>query len=119
MKALDPATGETKWDFRYYRAPWGGTLSTSGGLIFSGDEDGYFMAFDARTGKNLWRMNTGSAIKTAPITYMAGGRQYVSMPSGGVVLTFALPEGTEAEASKPTRLTGDAPAAPKPGRRIE
>ena len=34
LKALDPATGETKWDFRYYRAPWAGTLSTSGGLVF-------------------------------------------------------------------------------------
>ncbi len=90
LKAMDPATGETKWDFRYYRAPWGGTMSTSGGLIFSGDEDGYFMAFDAKTGKNLWKMNTGSAIKTAPITYMIDGRQYVTMPSGGVLLTFAL-----------------------------
>jgi alcohol dehydrogenase (cytochrome c) len=92
LKALDPATAETKWDFRYFRAPWGGTMSTSGGLIFSGDEDGYFMAFDAKSGKNLWRINTGSAIKTAPITYMVNGRQYVTMPSGGAVLTFALPK---------------------------
>ena len=97
LKALDPLTGETKWDFRYYRAPWGGTMSTSGGLIFSGDEDGYFMAFDARTGKNLWKLNTGSAIKTAPITYVVNGRQYVSMPSGGAVLTFALPESAASE----------------------
>ncbi len=91
LKALDPRTGETKWDFRYFRAPWGGTMSTSGGLIFSGDEDGYFMAFDAKNGKLLWKLNTGTSIKTAPITYSIDGRQYVTMPSGGVVLTFTVP----------------------------
>ena len=91
LKALDPLTGETKWDFRYYRAPWGGTLATSGGLIFSGDEDGYLMAFDAKTGKNLWKINTGNRLVTAPITYMVDGRQYVTMPSGAALLTFALP----------------------------
>jgi alcohol dehydrogenase (cytochrome c) len=91
LKALDPLTGETKWDFRYYRAPWAGTLSTSGGLIFAGDEDGYLMAFDARTGKNLWHFNTGNRLVTSPITYMLDGRQYVTMPSGAALLTFALP----------------------------
>jgi alcohol dehydrogenase (cytochrome c) len=92
LKAFDPLTGETKWDFRYYRAPWAGTLSTSGGLIFAGDEDGYLMAFDARTGKNLWKINTGNRLVTAPITYMVAGRQYITMPSGAAVLTFALPK---------------------------
>ena len=91
LKAWDPITGETKWDFRYYRAPWAGTMATSGGLIFSGDEDGYFMAFDAKSGKNLWKINTGNRLVTAPITYMVSGRQYVTMPSGAALLTFALP----------------------------
>lgn len=90
LKALDPKTGETKWEFRYNRAPWAGTLSTSGGLIFSGDEDGYLMAFDAQNGQNLWKMNTGNRLVTAPITYVVEGRQYVTMPSGAAVLTFAL-----------------------------
>jgi alcohol dehydrogenase (cytochrome c) len=92
LKALDPLTGETKWDFKYYRAPWSGTLSTAGGLIFSGDEDGYLMAFDAQTGKNLWKINTGNRLVTSPITYMLSGRQYLTMPSGSALLTFALPE---------------------------
>lgn len=91
LKALDPITGETKWDFRYEHAPWAGTLSTSGGLIFAGDEDGYFMAFDARTGKNLWKLYTGNRLVTAPVTYLVNGRQYVTMPSGAALLTFALP----------------------------
>jgi alcohol dehydrogenase (cytochrome c) len=92
LKALDPLTGETKWDFRYFHAPWAGTLSTAGGLIFAGDQDGYLMAFDAKTGKNLWRISTGSAIANSPITYELNGRQYITMPSGSAVLTFALPE---------------------------
>jgi len=91
LKALDPLTGETRWDFRYFHAPWAGTLSTAGGLIFAGDFDGYFMAFDAKTGKNLWRFNTGTEVHNSPITYMLNGRQYVTMPSGSAVLTFALP----------------------------
>jgi alcohol dehydrogenase (cytochrome c) len=91
LKALDPLTGETRWDFRYFRAPWAGTLSTSGGLVFAGDEDGYLMAFDARSGENLWKFNTGSALKTSPITWMHNGRQYITMPSGAAVVTFGLP----------------------------
>lgn len=92
LKALDPLSGETRWDFRYFHAPWAGTLSTAGGLIFAGDQDGYFMAFDAKTGKNLWHINTGNPIVNSPITYLVKGRQYVTMPSGSAVLTFALPE---------------------------
>jgi alcohol dehydrogenase (cytochrome c) len=92
LKALDPLTGETKWDYRYYRAPWAGTLSTGGGLIFSADEDGYLMAFDARTGKNLWKLNTGNRLVSSPMTYMVEGKQYVTMPSGGAIITFALPD---------------------------
>jgi alcohol dehydrogenase (cytochrome c) len=67
-------------------------LSTSGGLIFAGDEDGYLMAFDAKTGKILWKMNTGNRLVTSPITYVVDGRQYVTMPSGSALLTFALPK---------------------------
>lgn len=92
LKALDPLTGETKWNFRYFHAPWAGTLSTTGGLIFAGDQDGYVMAFDAASGKNLWRFNTGNGIFNSPMTYMVNGRQYITMPSGSAVLTFALPE---------------------------
>jgi alcohol dehydrogenase (cytochrome c) len=91
LKAIDPTTVQTKWDFRYAKAPWGGTLATSGGLVFSSDEDGYLMAFDARNGKNLWKINTGNRLVTSPITYMVEGKQYVTMPSGAALLTFALP----------------------------
>ena len=50
------------------------------------------MAFDAQTGKNLWKINTGNRLVTSPIAYMLAGRQYITMPSGSALLTFALPE---------------------------
>ncbi|MBV8904756.1 MAG: PQQ-binding-like beta-propeller repeat protein, partial [Acidobacteriia bacterium] len=74
-----------------YSSPWAGTLATAGNLVFAGDEDGYLMALQADTGKLLWRVNTGSRLVTSPITYVLDGKQYLSIPSGGVVLTFALP----------------------------
>jgi alcohol dehydrogenase (cytochrome c) len=61
-------------------------------VVFAGDEDGYLMAFDARSGRNLWKFNTGSPLKSSPITWMHQGRQYITMPSGAALLTFALPE---------------------------
>ena len=92
LKAIDPVTGDAKWEFKFFQPSWGGTLSTAGGLVFAGDEDGYFVAFDAKSGKNLWRINTGNRLVTAPITYMIDDRQYVTMPSGAALLTFALPK---------------------------
>jgi alcohol dehydrogenase (cytochrome c) len=61
-------------------------------LVFAGDEDGYLMALQADTGKLLWKVNAGSRVVTSPITYMLNGKQYVTIPSGGVVVTFALPD---------------------------
>ena len=69
-----------------------GTLATAGNLVFAGDEDGYLMALQADTGKILWKINTGNRLATSPITYELNGRQYVTMPSGAALLTFALPE---------------------------
>ena len=91
VKAIDPLTGEGKWEFRMYRAGWGGTLSTSGELVFAGDADGYLVALDSKTGKPLWKVQTGAEIATAPMTYAVNGKQYVSIASGAAVLTFTLP----------------------------
>lgn len=91
VTALDPLTGKARWKFPLYSSPWAGTLATSGNLVFAGDEDGYLMALRADTGTLLWRVNTGSHLVTSPITYELDGKQYVTMPSGSAVLTFALP----------------------------
>ena len=91
VTAIEPLTGETKWKFPLYSSPWAGTLTTAGNLVFAGDEDGYLMALQADTGRLLWKVNTGSRLVTSPITYQLDGKQYLTMPAGGVVLTFALP----------------------------
>src|SRR6266404_892282 len=58
------------------------TLSTGGGLVFTGKETGEFIALDADTGAQLWQFQTGSGINAQPVTYTHKGRQYVSVLSG-------------------------------------
>ena len=71
----------------------GGIMSTASGLVFTGDNDGYFYAFDAATGKELWRFQTGAPLwGSAPISYMLDGRQWVVVPSGLSLMAFALPK---------------------------
>ena len=92
VTALDALSGEVKWQFRTNRAPWAGTMATAGGLLFAGDEDGYLMAFDAAKGNPLWKIYTGSELHSSPITYLHEGKQYITMPSGSALITFALPD---------------------------
>jgi alcohol dehydrogenase (cytochrome c) len=92
LRAIDVTTGDRKWEFRYTSPSFAGVLSTAAGVVFSGDNEGNFMAFDARTGKNLWHYPTGSSIwGGGPMTYLLDGRQYVLIPSGGTLIAFALP----------------------------
>jgi alcohol dehydrogenase (cytochrome c) len=56
--------------------------ATAGGLVFTGDLDGHVLAYDAATGKELWRNDTGKAIGGGVITYEAGGRQHVAAATG-------------------------------------
>jgi glucose dehydrogenase len=58
-------------------------LTTASDLVFSGDNDGNFFAADARTGKELWKYQTGSSIYAPPTTYMIDGRQYVLVQASG------------------------------------
>ena len=67
----------------------GGLLSTDGGLVFGGD-DARMIALDAARGKELWSFNTGAGIAAAPITYLADGKQQVTLVAGTTVLTFSL-----------------------------
>jgi alcohol dehydrogenase (cytochrome c) len=94
LRAIDATTGERRWEFRYPTPTMAGVLSTASGVVFAGDNEGNFMAFDARSGKNLWRYSTGNSIwGAAPMTYMLDGRQQVLIPSGTTLLAFSLPIG--------------------------
>jgi alcohol dehydrogenase (cytochrome c) len=59
-----------------------GLLATKSGLVFTGDQRGFFMALDAKTGKELWKFQTCSGINASPITYELDGKQYVAILSG-------------------------------------
>ncbi len=92
LRAIDVMTGERRWEFRYPTATMAGVMSTAAGLVFAGDHQGNFMAFDGATGDNLWNYPTGSRIwGAAAMTYMLDGRQFVVIPSGTTLLAFALP----------------------------
>jgi alcohol dehydrogenase (cytochrome c) len=92
LRALNPLTGERVWEVRHPTPSWAGVLSTAGGVIFSGDNEGFVFAADAKTGEVLWRYQLGSALYAAPVTYMLDGRQYVAIASGSTLHTFALPQ---------------------------
>ena len=106
--AINPLTGEKKWEVPLTDLPSSaGMLATGGGLVFTGKLTGEFIALDENTGKTLWQFKTGSSINSTAITYTHKGRQYVTvasglggtlatryaaakMPAGGSVWTFAL-----------------------------
>jgi alcohol dehydrogenase (cytochrome c) len=93
LRALDPKTGEMKWEYRLPTSSLAGVMSTASGVVFAGDNEGNFSAFDSRNGKRLWSYRTGSAVYgAAATTYMLDGRQYVLIPSGNTLTAFALPE---------------------------
>ncbi|HET9219936.1 MAG TPA: PQQ-binding-like beta-propeller repeat protein [Terriglobia bacterium] len=79
--AISVDTGKTAWKYEQ-RA---GTLSvaaTGGGLVFGGDDAGKFRAFDDKTGKVLWETDLGSPVSGFPVTFAAGGKQYVAVATG-------------------------------------
>ena len=93
LRAIDPATGERKWEFRYLTPSTAGLLTTASGLIFSGDAEGNLLALDSRDGKLLWRYQMGAAMHgTSPTTYMLDGRQHVLVPAGTTLTAWALPQ---------------------------
>ncbi len=91
LKAIDAATGQIKWELKHESPSWAGVLTTAGGVVFSGSNEGHFIAADAQSGQELYRYQLGSAIYAAPTTYMVENRQYVVLPSGSTITTFALP----------------------------
>jgi len=82
IDAINLKTKATVWS-NHQRAPMtSALLSTGGGLLFAGDLDRYFRAYDSQTGKPLWQMRTNSVVNSFPITYSVNGRQYVAVVVG-------------------------------------
>ena len=93
IKAIDPETGKTVWDFKLFQGSLqNGVLATAGGLLFASSRDGNIIALDAKTGKRLWHYQTGGNHAASPISYAVDGRQYVALTAGNILFSFALPE---------------------------
>jgi quinohemoprotein ethanol dehydrogenase len=82
LLAWDPIAQKERWRVPLETLWNGGTLTSAGKLVFQGTTDGYFTAYDAATGKMLWRFNAGLGIVAPPISYTINGRQYVSVLVG-------------------------------------
>jgi quinohemoprotein ethanol dehydrogenase len=82
LLAWDPAAQQERWRVAHPYLWNGGTLATGGDLVFQGTADGHFSAYDARSGRRLWRFDAGLGIVAAPISYSFGGKQYVSVLVG-------------------------------------
>jgi alcohol dehydrogenase (cytochrome c) len=82
LKAIDPMTGKSKWETGFKSPNWAGTLVTAGGLVFTGELTGEFIAVDVDTGKIVWQFQTPSGIIGQPITWERNGKQYVTVTSG-------------------------------------
>ncbi|MEM9341764.1 MAG: PQQ-dependent methanol/ethanol family dehydrogenase [Pseudomonadota bacterium] len=82
LKAIDPDTGEWKWEYKNDAPLWSGVMTTAGGLVFFGTPEGKFIALDDETGEELWSFQTGSGIVGQPVTWMQDGEQWVSIISG-------------------------------------
>ena len=101
LRAIDIETGKRVWEVPQIGPAdsWGGVISTAGGVVFFGEDSGAFAAVDASTGKDLWQIQTnasaelgdGHSWRASPMTFMAGGKQYVAVAAGPNILCFGLP----------------------------
>jgi PQQ-dependent dehydrogenase (methanol/ethanol family) len=101
LVAVNLDTGKIAWKHKTPQPLIGGVLATAGDLVFNGEANGWFKAFDAKTGKELWKFNCGAGVNAPAVSYMVGGKQYVAVAAGGnnqidskrgnSVFVFALP----------------------------
>jgi alcohol dehydrogenase (cytochrome c) len=101
LVAVNLDTGKVAWSVKTPQPLIGGVLATSTDLVFNGEANGWFKAFDAKTGKELWKYNAGAGVNAPAVSYMVGGKQYVAVAAGGnnqidskrgnSVVVFAIP----------------------------
>ncbi len=85
ITAVDYNTGKIRWQVKTPQPMIGGILATAGGLVFTGEGNGRFRAYDLRNGKVLWTFNAGAGVNAPPSSYSVDGKQYVVVGAGGNV----------------------------------
>jgi alcohol dehydrogenase (cytochrome c) len=83
VTAVDYNTGKIAWQVKTPLPMMGGALTTAGGLMFTGEGDGWFRAYDAKSGKVLWSFFAGAGVNAPPASYSVDGKQYIVVGAGG------------------------------------
>ena len=83
VTAVDYNTGKIRWQVKTAQPMIGGALATAGGLVFTGEGNGAFKAYDAETGSVLWTFQAGAGVNAPPASYTVDGKQYVVVGAGG------------------------------------
>ncbi len=83
LSAVNLDTGKVAWHYDTDEPLIGGVLATAGNLVFNGEGNGLFRAFDARNGKKLWEYQAGAGVNAPAVSYTVNGRQYVAVAAGG------------------------------------
>jgi alcohol dehydrogenase (cytochrome c) len=85
ITAVDYNTGKIRWQVKTPQPMIGGILATAGGLVFTGEGNGKFAAYNSSDGKELWSFHAGAGVNAPPSSYTVGGKQYVVVGAGGNV----------------------------------
>jgi alcohol dehydrogenase (cytochrome c) len=85
VTAVDYNTGKIRWQVKTPQPMIGGILATAGGLVFTGEGNGQFKAYDAETGAALWKFQAGAGVNAPPSSYTVDGKQYIVVGAGGNV----------------------------------
>jgi PQQ-dependent dehydrogenase (methanol/ethanol family) len=85
VTAVDYNTGKIRWQVKTQQPMIGGVLATAGGLVFTGEGNGQFKAYDAETGAVLWKFQAGAGVNAPPASYTVDGKQYIVVAAGGNV----------------------------------
>lgn len=83
LSAVDVNNGKIEWQYKSHWPMLGGVMVTAGNLVFAGEMNGDFDAFNATTGQKLWHFNMGAGVNAPPVTYRVNGTQYVAVAAGG------------------------------------
>jgi alcohol dehydrogenase (cytochrome c) len=83
VTAVDYDTGKIKWQVKTPQPMIGGILATEGNLVFAGEGNGLFKAYNAESGKVLWQFNAGAGVNAPPSSYEVDGKQYIVVGAGG------------------------------------
>jgi PQQ-dependent dehydrogenase (methanol/ethanol family) len=102
VSAINLATGKIAWQVKTEQPMMGGATATAGGLVFTGEGNGWFKAYDAKTGAVLWQFQCGAGVNSAPSVFSMDGEQFIAVAAGGnaqlryplgdAVFIFGLPK---------------------------